>query len=192
VAAASSALTLDPDYEDAAAIQTAIARTADDTKTTLTAFRRWSAIAGKRGRPVTAAERLMLLGHWLRDRGEWSEARRAYEDARAVFEREKHDTDAASALNNIANLELLSGRIQSAIKTYRRSLRTFEAVPDGQADAVIALFNLSLAHKMLGQRDEALQAVEEALAGAQQLKSTALQARCLAQRGAIRDDLGEW
>ena len=192
LAAASSALTLDPDYEDAAAVQTAVARTANDTETTLAAFRRWSAIAGKRGRPITAAERLMLLGHWLRDRGEWPEARRAYEDARNVFEREKHDVDAASALNNIANLELLSGRVQNAIKTYRRSLRTFEAAPEAQPDTVIALFNLSLAHKMLGQRDEALQAIEEALAGALQLKSTALQARCLAQRGAIRDDLGEW
>lgn len=192
LAAVSAALTLDPDYEEAATIEVAIARAAHDTSTALEAFRRWAAIAAKRGRPLVSAERLMLLGHWLRERGEWTQAQRAYEDARNLYERENHALGVARALNNIATLDLLGGRIQDAIKTFRRNLRLFESSPEAQQDVAITYYNLSLAHKQLGQREQALEALDKATALAMELKDAGLQARCLAQHGALHDDAGEW
>lgn len=192
LAAVSSALTLDPDYEEAASIEVAIARDANDATTAQDAFRRWAAIAVKRGRSLVGAERLMLLGHWLRERGEWAQAQRAYEDARSLYERGDDTIGVARALNNIAALDLLEGRIQDAIKTFRRNLRLFESSPDAQPDVAVTYFNLSLAHKQLGQREQAVESLEKAHNLALEMKDARLQAHCLAQRGALHDDAGEW
>lgn len=190
--AITSALALDPDLEEAAAIEVAIARVADDTATTRDAFRRWANIATKKKQPSVAAERLILLGHWLTGRGEWDEARSAYEDARGLLQREEDEFGKAQVLNNLANLDVLRGKYHAAIRTYRRSLRAFESEPDAQEDMAITLFNLALAHKNLGQREEAQQAIEEALLIARRLKDVRLEGRCLGQLGALRDDLGQW
>ena len=190
--AVTSALSLDPDLEEAAAIEAAIARAAGDTATAREAFRRWAGIAVRKQRPLVAAERLMLLGHWLMERGEWTEARSIYEDARDLFQREKDSRGRAQALNNLAHLDLLRGRVQAAIKTYRRSLRTFEEAPDAQEDVALTFYNLALAHKKLGQQAEARQAIEQALTLARRLKDTFLEACCLAQQGAIYNDMGQW
>lgn len=190
--AVASALALDPDLEEAAAIQTAIARTAHDPATTRDAFRRWAGIATKRRRPDLAAERLLMLGHWLLERGEWNEARRAYEDAREIYQTANLELGKARVANNLANLDMLTGKVQNAIQTYRRSLRAFESDPAGQGDAAMTYYNLGVAHKSLGQADEADQALEEALARARSQKDARLEGYCLAQRGALRDDLGEW
>ena len=192
LAAVGSALTLDPDYEEAANIEVAIARAANDATTAQDAFRRWAAIAVKRGRFSVGAERLMLLGHWLRERGEWTQAQRAYEDARILYEREDNAIGVARALNNMATLDLLGGRVQDAIKTFRRNLRLFESSHDAQQDVAITYFNLSLAHKQLGQREQAVEALEKAYNLAVRVKDAGLQAHCLAQRGALHDDAGEW
>jgi len=192
LAAVNSALVIDGDLEEAAEIEVAISRMAGDSQTTREAFRRWSQIAQKHKQPLAAAERLMLLGHWLVERGEWAAARGAYEDARGIFQEEEDEYGQAQALNNLAHLDLYHGRTQAAIKTYRRTLRTFEQSPDGQVDVAFTFYNLALAHKNLGQRNEAQQAIERALALARRSKDPHLEARCLAQRGAIRDDLGEW
>ena len=187
-----SALALDPDLEAAAAIQTAIARTADDPATTRDAFRRWATIATKRRRPDLAAERLLMLGHWLMERGEWAESRRAYEDARDIFQTANNEIGKARVANNLANLDLLTGKVQNAIQVFRRSLRVFEADPAARPDIAITYYNLGVAHKSLGQSDEAGIALEQALDLARSLKDTHLEGYCLAQRGALRDDLGEW
>jgi tetratricopeptide (TPR) repeat protein len=192
LAAVNSALVIDGDLEEASEIEVAIARMAGDSQTTREAFRRWSQIAQKRKQPLAAAERLMLLGHWLVERGEWAAARGAYEDARGIFQEENDEYGQAQALNNLAHLDLLHGRTQAAIKTYRRTLRTFEQSPGGQVDVAFTFYNLALAHRNLGQRDEAQQAIERALALARRAKDPHLEARCLAQRGTIRDDLGQW
>jgi tetratricopeptide (TPR) repeat protein len=187
-----SALALDPDLEEAAAIQTAIARDADDPATTRDAFRRWATIATKRRRPDLAAERLLMLGHWLMERGEWSEARRAYEDARDVFQTANDEIGKARVANNLANLDLLTGKVQNAIQTFRRSLRTFETSPAAQPDVAITYYNLGVAHKSLGQSEEAGSALEQALTLARSLKDARLEAYSLAQRGALHDDQGDW
>lgn len=192
LASISSALALDPDLDEAAAIEVAVARSAGDTATTRDAFRRWASIANKHRRPLAAAERLVMLGHWLAERGEWVEARRAYEDARNLFQTANNEYGQAQVANNLANLDLFAGKTQEAIQTYRRSLRVFETAPTGQSDTIITYFNLALAHKSLGQQEEAERAIEEALLFARRLKDTRLEALCLAQRGAIRDDMGQW
>jgi len=192
LAAISSALALDPNFDEAAAIEVAVARSAGDTVTTRDAFRRWAAIATKHERPLVAAQRLVMLGHWLSDRCEWVEARRAYEDARNLFQAGNNEYGQAQVVNNLASLDILSGKTQSAIQSYRRSLRVFETASGGQADAITTYFNLALAHKSLGQQEEAERAIEEALLSARRLKNTRLEALCLAQRGAIRDDMGQW
>lgn len=187
-----SALTLDPDLEDAAAIEVAVARAAGDVTTTKEAFRRWTAIATKRRKPRLAAERLMMLGHWLLDRGDWGEARRAYEDARNIYQTENDEVGKAQVSNNLANLEMLAGRLQNAIQSYRRSIRTFETEPEARDDLALTYYNLAVAHKNLGQPSEAETAIEQAILISRDLKDTALEAASLAQRGAIRDDTGEW
>jgi tetratricopeptide (TPR) repeat protein len=192
LAAISSALALDPEYEDALTLEVAVSRAADDAATTLDAFRRWSSAAAKRGDRRTSAERLVLLGHWLVDRGEWNNARQAYEDARGLFEQIDDEIGTARVLNNLASLNMLREKHQAAIKTYRRSLRLFETVADAQEDLAITLFNLSQAHKAIGQSAEALTAVDQAITKAQQKKDMRLEAYCLAQRAAIRHDKGEW
>lgn len=192
LAAIASALALDPELEEAAAIEVAVARSAGDTTTTLDAFRRWASIATRHHKPLVAAERLVMLGHWLAERGEWVDARRAYEDARNLFLTGNNEYGQAQVANNLANLDVFSGKTQEAIQTYRRSLRVFETAPNGQADTIITYFNLALAHKSLGQQEEAERAIEEALLFARRLKDTRLEALCLAQRGAIRDDMGQW
>ncbi|MBN1122882.1 MAG: tetratricopeptide repeat protein [Anaerolineae bacterium] len=192
LAAVSSALALDADYEEAVTLEVAISRAAGDTTNTLDAFRRWSAIAAKRGDQRTGAERLILLGHWLFDRGEWDNARRAYEDAQNLFQQANDEVGTARALNNLASLTMLREKHQAAIKTYRRSLRTFETMPDAQGDLAITLFNLSQAHKEIGQTAEALTAIDQVITKAQQKKDMRLEAHCLAQRAAIRHDGGEW
>lgn len=190
--ATTSALALDPDLEEAASIEVAVARAANDTNTARDAFRRWANLALKHQRPLVAAERLLMLGHWLTERGEWAEARRVYDDARNLYERAQSEIGKAQALNNIASLDVLMGKTQAAIQIYRRNLRTFESDPRAQQDAAITLFNLALAHKSLGQHEEALRAIDQALSLARRLKETHLEAHCLAQRGAIRDDMGQW
>ena len=192
LAAISSALALDPDLDEAAAIEVAVARSAGDTATARNAFRRWAAIATKRQRPLLAAERLVALGHWLADRGEWAEARRAYEDARNLFQAGGNEYGQAQVIDNLASLDILEGKTQTAIQSYRRSLRVFETASDGQSDTIITYFNLALAHKGLGQTEEAERAIEEAILLARRLKETRLEALCLAQRGTIRDDMGQW
>jgi tetratricopeptide (TPR) repeat protein len=192
LASISSALALDPDLDDAAAIEVAVARSAGDTTTTREAFRRWTSIATRQRRPLVAAERQVMLGHWLAERGEWIDARRAYEDARSLFQTGGNEYGQAQVANNIANLDMFSGKMQDAIQTYRRSLRVFETAPSGQTDTAVTYFNLALAHKSLGQQEEAERAIEEALLAARRLKDTRLEALCLAQRGALRDDMGQW
>jgi tetratricopeptide (TPR) repeat protein len=56
----------------------------------------------------------------------------------------------------------------------------------------MTLANLALAHKNLGQRTEALEAIEQALDLTRQFNDPRLQGHCLAQRGAIHDDVGDW
>lgn len=192
LAAVHSALLFQPDYEDATAIEVAIAREANDVKTALDAFRRWATIAEKDNRQQEAATRLMQLGHWLNERGEWPEARKAYEDARNLLRKLDDEPGVARALNNIASLELQGGKLHDAIRAYRRSLRFFEESPEDRRDAAVTLANLALAHKNLGQRAEALVAIEQALDLTRQFNDPRLQGHCLAQRGAIHDDMGEW
>jgi len=187
-----SALALDPNLEEAAGIEAAIARDAHDATTTREAFRRWSAIAGKRGRGVAAAERLQMLGHWLADHGEWVEARKAYEDARAIYTVETNEYGKTQIANNLANLDMLSGKLQAAIQTYRRSLSVYKALPEAEHDLALTYYNLAVAHKSLGQADEAHKALDEALNMARRRKDSALEASCLALRGALHDDQGEW
>ena len=190
--AVTSALTLDESYEEALALQIAIARAAGDSDTVRAAFQKWSAGAAKSGRHGQGAERLMLLGHWLHERGDWTEARRVYDTARSLYERDGDEVGSARAQNNIANLDLLGGKLQSAIKVYRRSLRVFEMYAETQADSAAALLNLALSHRNLGQIDEAWIAVEQALTLARGLKDSRLEARCLAERAAIRHERDEW
>lgn len=192
LAAAASALALDGTYEEALGLQAAAARAAGDTETARTAFRDWSAAAVKRGGLQVGAERLLLLGHWLRSRGEWIDARRAYEGARSLFERDKDEVGSARAQNNIANMDLMTGKTQAAIKTYRRSLRIFELHSQTQRDTATALLNLSLAHRTLGQRDEAMIAAEQAATLARGLNDTPLEAQAFMALGAVRHDMGQW
>ncbi len=192
LAAAASALALDNGYEDALAVQVAVARAAGDSETARTAFQGWSAAAVRRGDLQAGAERLLLLGHWLRDRGEWADARRAYEGARNLFERDKDEVGSVQAQNNIANMDLMTGKTQAAIKTYRRSLRVFELHSGTQRDTATALLNLSLAHRTLGQRDEALIAAEQAATLARGLGDAGLEARAFMALGAVRHDMGLW
>jgi len=192
LAAVQSALLFEPDYEDATAIEVAIAREAHDVRTTVDAFGRWAAIAEKNNRTLDAAERLMQLGHWLNERGQWEEAQQAYEKARNLYRKKDDELGTARALNNLANLDLQRGKLHDAIRAYRRSLRAFEANPQAQHDAAMTLANLALAHKNLGQRTEALEAIEQALILTRQFNNPRLLGHCLAQRGAIRDDIGDW
>lgn len=190
--ALSSARTLDVDFEEIAALQVAIAREADDISTARDAFLRWVELAKKRGNRLAAGERLTQLGHWLVERGEWSEARKTYDEARKLFHDEQYERGIAQALNNEANLDLARGKAQAAIQTYRRNLRLFETDPEASPDIAITYFNLALAHKNLGQRDEAQKALDQALTLARSQRDTRLEGMCLAQQGALRDDAGQW
>ena len=192
LAAVSSTQALDPNFEEAAALEVGIARSAADTVTTKNAFRRWASIAEKQGQSELATERLLMLGHWLTERGEWDEARRAYDETRNQFQRQKNEEGEARAINDLANLELMRGKYQHAIQAYRRNLRIFEADLEFEPDRARTLYNLSIAHKNLGQHVEAERAIEEALAQARDMKDTALEAHCLIQRGALHHDAGRW
>src|SRR5688572_5250567 len=192
LAAVTSALALDAHYEEAVALEVAVARTAGDSSTARSAYKRWANIAEKQGRNIEAAERMTMLGHWLIERGEWEDARRAYDETRGLLVHQKDEISDARAINNLANIELMRGKYQNAIQAYRRNLRIFENDPDSASEFANTLFNLSLAHKNLGQHQEAETAVEEALKEARSLKDTALEARSLAQRAALHDDAGRW
>lgn len=192
LAAVSSALAIDPEYEDAVRVEVALARAAGDSATVRDAFQRWSRLAVRRGRPTEGAERLLLLGHWLVEQGEWDEARATYDGARTIFRREGDRAGEARALNNAANLDLMTGRTQSAIKTYRRSLRAFEGQVDRRRDEAIALLNLGLSHRNQGQRDEAMLAAEEALSVARQSADRQIEGRARLLRGTIYAEMGEW
>ncbi|GAB4468889.1 MAG: hypothetical protein Kow00124_03560 [Anaerolineae bacterium] len=189
--AVTSALTLDPGLEEAMLIEVSIARDAGDSATARQAFRRWIEHALKAGQIEVAAERLTMLGHWLAGRGEWPEARRAYEEARNLYRRINDEAGQARVANNLAHLDLLQGRIGDTIRSYRRSLRVFEGSPDAALDTAITYLNLGMAHKNQGQRDEALRAIEEAIARARDLKDTGLEAHGIAQRGALYADMGK-
>jgi tetratricopeptide (TPR) repeat protein len=193
LASLESALTLDPDLEEAASVAVAVARTARDINTAQVRFRQWIEMAQRKNHPLVAGERLMMLGHWLFTHGEWEKARKVYQEAGSIYRREDHEHGKIQAQNNLANIDLQQGKIQAAIQTYRRSLRSLEDLPDDtERDEAVALFNLALAHKNLGQTDESMRAVEQAIGLAQSLKDTHLQAKCLMQRGVLYDDGGEW
>src|SRR5262249_26059270 len=156
------------------------------------AFRRWTTIAASRGRPLVAAERLQMLGHWLAERGEWGDARKAYEDAANIYNSENSEIGKAQIANNIAHLDMLQGKLQASIQAYRRSITVFKASSESNGDLAATFYNLAVAHKSLGQAEEAHKALDEALNLARRLKDTHLEACCLAQRGALHDDQGEW
>jgi tetratricopeptide (TPR) repeat protein len=190
--AVTSALSLDPDLDEAAALEVALARLTNDNAMIRSAFRRWSAIASRQRQPLIAAERLVMLGHWLLEHGEWENSHQAYEEAQKVLGREPSEYIKAQIADNMSGLEMLSGRLQSAIQTLRRSLRTFEAEPDSAEDVAITYYNLALAHKGLGQPEEAERALQEAIARAKAMKDSALEGKSLALRGALYDDQGQW
>jgi len=192
LASVEAALQLDPMYEEAVAIQVAISRDANDVETADKAFQRWVELAEKRGDRKLAAERTLLRGHWMLERAEWDLAQSAYETARDINRRDKDAVGEALALDNLANLDLARGSAQNAIKTYRRSLRVFQNAPDSDKEIALIYYNLSLAHKQLGQRDEATKAADEAINRAKQVHHPRLEARALAQRGAILAENGEW
>ncbi|NDJ33949.1 MAG: tetratricopeptide repeat protein, partial [Chloroflexi bacterium] len=157
------------------------------------AFKQWIALARQRGEAGLAAERTILFGHWLVERQLWDEARGAYREAADIYRREKDVVGEARARNNLANLDVLAGSAQAAIASYRRTLRTLhDAEADTRTDMALAYFNLSLAHKQLGQQEEAIRALEEAMRLAVDLNDRQHQARIIAQRGTLRDDMGQW
>lgn len=194
LASLEAALQLDSNYELAAAVQVAVAREANDVITARQAFNRWATLARRQGDDFAAAERTMLLAHWLMELSEWDEAKDAYENARALYKNAKRQQEMAYVLDNIANIDLMRGKTQSAIKTYRRSLRIFEDEDTAPAEVAMIYYNLSLAHKELGQYEEAMRAVDRSLALAtkQPIRDPILQARAFAQRGAIQAETGEW
>lgn len=190
--AVSSALTLDPKLEAAMLIEVAIARTAQDNRTTQAAFNRWAESAVNRGDSSAGAERLTMLGHWLADRGDWREARRAYEEAGRIYNRTNDEAGQARIVNNIANLDLMMGKTGDGIRTYRRTLRIFEQQVLDAENTAVTFLNVGLAHKNQGQQEEAQHAIEEAVARAERLNLPHLLAHSLTQRGALNDDLGNW
>nr|MBN1229426.1 tetratricopeptide repeat protein [Anaerolineae bacterium] len=187
-----SALAVDPGYEEAAELEVAVARNSGDSATARDAFNRWADIAEKAGRPLEQARRLIMMGNWLAGKGEWDNARQVFENARDLYQRASFEVGTARAENNIANLDMQTGNPQEAIRIYRRSLRIFESDPSTQMDAALTLLNLSQAHRMLGQGNETLRAVERATALARQLKDNLLQAHCLARIAGVYTDRGEW
>lgn len=190
--AVQSALSLDPDLEAAMRIEVAISRDANDSLTVREAFRRWAGHASRQNQHGLAAERMLMLGHWFGARGDWAEARRSYDEAGKHYQRANDEIGAARVLNNIANLEMQMGHISEGIRSYRRTLRSYETQPAAALDMAITLLNVGLAHKSQGQREEALAAMEDALKRARDLRDRRLEAYCLAQRGALHDDMGMW
>ncbi len=194
LASLEAALQLDAAYDYAASVQVAVAREANDIVTARQAFSRWATLARRQGDDFTAAERTMMFAHWLMELAQWDDAKSAYEDARALYKNAKRPQEMAYVLDNIANIDMMRGKTQSAIKTYRRSLRVFEDEDTASSDVAVIYYNLSLAHKELGQYEEALRAVDRALALTTKHtdRNTVLQARAFAQRGAIQAETGEW
>jgi tetratricopeptide (TPR) repeat protein len=188
LAAVESALALVPQYEEAVALRIAIGREAGDTAAVVEAFRQWVDFARSRKAFSLAVERMLLLGHWMVERAEWGEARRAFRDASDLARRSKDEIGEARAKNNAAALDIIVDNPGPAIATMRRGLRALE---EGD-DAAETYFNLALAHKMQGQREEAIRALETAMGLARGSGDNNLQARIVAQRGTIRDDMGAW
>lgn len=194
LASLEAALQLDNTYDHAAAVQVAVAREANDIATARQAFTRWATLARRRGDELASAERTMMFAHWLMELAQWDDAKNAYEDARLLYKNAKRAQEMAFVLDNIANIDMMRGKTQSAIKTYRRSLRVFEDEDAAPAEVAVIYYNLSLAHKELGQYEEAARAVDRALAllTKQTPRDSVLQARAFGQRGAIQAETGEW
>jgi tetratricopeptide (TPR) repeat protein len=186
-----SALQTDPNLEEAAEIQVAVARAAGEADTAAEAYRRWADMAAEAGRPVAAADRLLDFGNWLLGHGSWEQAQAVYQEALALFEGQGHRLGVAQTKSNLAGLALQRGDWQAAVEAYQASIRAFGELGDEQ-DVAIATFNLSLAYKALGHTEDALDAINRALALSRALKDRGLEARCFNQRGAIQAGAGNW
>lgn len=187
-----SALSIDPDYEDAMFLEVMIARAADDVNTAHKAFKRWAQLAIRQGKNAEGAERIGRLGHWLLERGEWSASRTAYENALALFGKVNDEVGQLRMSNNLANLDLLQGKNLTVIRRYRRSLREFEASPEFASDRATTYLNLGIAYKNQGQFHEAGQALEEAYSIVSGITDQRLEAFILGQQGALYADIDRW
>ena len=186
-----SALAMEPGLEEAVEMALALAMAANDADMLRTMHRKWADLALNGGRVIAGAERLMGYGHWLAGRGEWASAQPIYEESLDVFRRERRQSGEMRALNHLANLALQRGQFQRAVETYQQSANILEGM-SAHRDAAIAWHNLALALRGMGESQDALNAVERALALARRAGQTTLEARCGVLRGAINEDAGMW
>jgi len=119
--------------------------------------------AEKRGSQLLVARAKLLEGAAADAQAQWTQATRAYQEARAIFERAGNRDGAATALNDIAIVMEREGDLHGAQETLELGRREFQDIGDeGALGATLA--NLGENYRAQGNVIEAQESYESALA----------------------------
>lgn len=128
------------------------------------------------------------LGQLATARGQWDDARERLRNSLVAAERAQMSEEAAVSLRNLAELDLLQGRLASALDHADRAAKLFEQRGDvrGLVDAALLRAQVHLAGGDTVAARDALAALEPRLAGAsseQQAIAALVRARLALERG---------
>jgi len=124
-------------------------------------------------------------GSLLADAGDLAAAREAFDRARALYERVGDEQGLAQALNGLARVDRLEGRVAEAIECHGRALETFDRVGD-KLRVAETLEALAVAHAAAGERAGA----EEHLRMADEVRDAIGAPRPPVQRAEVAAALG--
>lgn len=131
------------------------------------------------------------LGLLATARGRWGEARRLLQQSLSLSEQQQMLEEAAVSRRNLAELELMQGRLQAALEQAAKAEAAFRRRQDlrGSSDAALLRVEALLAARAHAQAQEALDALREDLAsasGEQRAIARLLAAELAAARGDAR------
>ncbi len=129
------------------------------------------------------------FGYTYYGRGDFLEARRAYEEAAALLDSIAEWGTQVRPVSNIAVLDAEAGQLVSAVAAFERVLELLS--PNAENDRASALGNLGATQRMLGNLDEALQKFAAALALQRKLDNAHGEGRSLLRIGETYYGLGE-
>jgi serine/threonine protein kinase/tetratricopeptide (TPR) repeat protein len=137
-----------------------------------------------------AASSLVYSGNLLYDKGDFSGARKDYDDALTVFRQIGAQQSAASALNNIGNVLYDQGKLAEAEQYYGQVLRIYRDLSD-KAGAAGALGNLANVRDGLGDLVGARKMQEECLQDFQDIGDKRGTASTLFNIGNLQAEMGD-
>ena len=137
-----------------------------------------------------AAAALQSTGHLLYDKGNFTDARKAYEDALAVFRSLGNQARVAASLNNIGNIYYDQGDLVQARQYYEQSIAAYREIDD-KSGLAGGLGNLANVLDSMGNLPEALKMQQAGLAAFREVGDQRGTASTLSNLGNLLVEMGD-